>query len=139
MSRNVRLWCYLNAGLLLFLLFVLVFTRAALAENSAAFCLFKLLFHLYCPFCGGTRAAAALLRLDFAAALRYNAFLTFAAIFAVFYDIKVLIALILRRPRPFWLPPAVWWSLLCLLAAFFIARNALLFAGFDPAGDLLRL
>ncbi|MBQ3014183.1 MAG: DUF2752 domain-containing protein, partial [Clostridia bacterium] len=36
-------------------------------------CLMHRLF-IYCPLCGGTRAVAALLRLDFVAALKYNAF-----------------------------------------------------------------
>lgn len=37
------------------------------------FCVFNYLTHLRCPGCGNTRAALSLLRLDFAAAFRFNA------------------------------------------------------------------
>lgn len=138
MSRNVRRFLYLNIGLCLFALVIFAFTRLALDEKSRAFCFFKAFFHLYCPFCGGTRTAAALFRFDILSALRYNAYLTFIAFFTLFYDLKVFFSLLLKKSRPFYLPKWVWWSLLWLLLAFFLARNALLFLGFDPAGDLLR-
>ena len=137
MSKNIRRWILFNAALLFLFLALWGYSRMALAPSGIAFCLFKKLFHLYCPFCGGTRAFASLCRLDFISALRYNAYLTLFAFFAAFYDLLVFIRLLLRRPRPFFLPKWVWWSLLVLLAVFFALRNLFLCAGFDPAGDLL--
>ena len=139
MSKNVRRWMLFNAALLLLFLALLFYARMALAPSGLAFCLFKELFHLYCPFCGGTRAFSALCRFDLISALRYNAYLTLFAFFAAFYDLLILIRLLLHRPRPFSLPKWLWWVLLLLLGVFFLLRNVLLLAGFDPAGDLLFL
>ncbi len=93
---------------------------------------------LYCPLCGGTRAVAALLRLDLASAWNYNAFVTLAAIAAVILDLVALIRLLRGKKRLLPLPACFWIILVVVMVLYAVLRNYLMIAhGYDPAGDLL--
>ena len=48
-------------------------------------CIFHKITGLYCPGCGGTRAIASLLKLDFYQALRYNLIITISIPFVIIY------------------------------------------------------
>ena len=97
-------------------------------------CLFALLFHLYCPGCGCTRAAEALFRLDFAASLAANPSVLVGAALLLYYEI--ILFLRMRRgcgKAPACLP-AVLFGIFFLVYA--VLRNVLLVTlQFDPLGD----
>lgn len=94
-------------------------------------------FFLYCPACGGTRAAEALLRLDVLSALRYNALAVMFAIVAVAFYAKAWIRLNRREERLIIFPNKFWTVCSILIVSFFVLRNLLLIIfGIDPLGDL---
>ncbi len=102
------------------------------------FCAFSRLFHLYCPACGGTRAAVALLRLDVWQSLLYHPVVAVMAALAVYYDGAALLSLISGRME---YARSVRWKTAYLipvaLVLHFVLRNLLLLLGVDPIGDLL--
>lgn len=97
-----------------------------------------LILGLYCPTCGMTRAAHALLRLDFVAAVSYHIGIFPLIATVLYYELVYLRRVLAKRPedaprvRRF---PAFF--LLGFFILFFLARNLLLLAGLDPTGDLL--
>ena len=92
---------------------------------------------LYCPLCGGTRAVAALLRLDLLAALRYNAFVALSAVVLLIMDVVALFRLIAKKERVLPLPSWSWIPFVTLLLIYAVLRNYLMIAhGYDPTGDL---
>ena len=136
--KNLLLFCLFNLLALLTVLAFLFYSRFALSEDSPLFCIFKVLFKGYCPFCGGTRAVNALTHLDVISALRFHAYVVFFALFTVFYEIRVFVRIAKGHPHPFWIPGWAGWGLLILLGVFFIVRNVLLWgAGIDWIGDFL--
>lgn len=82
------------------------------------------LFHVYCPGCGATRAAAALLHGRLAEALHYNALAT-SLLPVLFVYFAVAYVGVLRRGKPAWVPiPAPLAA--CMIAAavvFALVRN----------------
>ncbi|MBE6633018.1 MAG: DUF2752 domain-containing protein [Ruminococcaceae bacterium] len=93
---------------------------------------------LYCPLCGGTRAAAALLRLDFAEALRSNALVVASVPIAAVLYVRAWVRLRRGEEKLFAVPHWTWITAVTALAVFGILRNLLMiFCAFDPLGDLL--
>ncbi len=94
------------------------------------------LLGIYCPTCGLTRAAHALLALDFRAAFLYHPLWPLLATVALYYAAFGLAAAI-RNDGRLLRRATVWplYSTLAALAAFFILRNILLFLGIDMIGD----
>ena len=104
--------------------------------NGYFHCVLHDILHLYCPFCGGTRALFAALRFDLAAVLRLNAALPPAALCFAVLDVRALVLLCRHSEKPLfprWLFPAA----VAYFTLFFVLRVAMLLFGFDPAGDLL--
>ena len=100
------------------------------------YCLTHELFHLYCPLCGGTRAVAALLRLDIVSALRYNPLAVAFALGLVIYDTVSLVRIFgggdLPRVKINWL------AVTLAVVGYSALRNILMIAfGIDPLGELL--
>ena len=94
-------------------------------------------FFIYCPLCGGTRAVAALVRLDFVAAWNYNAFVVILAVMAFCLDIWVWVRYFQKKEPLIILPRWSWIFFCVLLVSYFILRNVLMiFFGIDPTGDL---
>ena len=95
-------------------------------------------FGLYCPTCGMTRAAHALLRLDFAASLAYHPLLPLFIVMVLYYEIAHLCSVLkgrklLRHPR------RMLYFTVGAFVAFFILRNVLLLGfGIDPVGDFIK-
>ena len=94
-------------------------------------------FFIYCPLCGGTRAVAALVRLDFVAAWNYTAFVVILAVMALCLDIWVWVRYFQKKEPLIILPRWSWIFFCVLLVSYFILRNVLMiFFGIDPTGDL---
>jgi len=124
-------------GVLLFLTGIFIL-YADFARKFGSICLFKIFFHGYCPFCGGTRALSALLKLDFASLLTCNAFVGLLAIAGGIYDLLCLYRLLRHDERPFALPRYTGRIILILGLIFFLGRNLLLWVwGIDPIGDFI--
>ena len=122
------------AVLLLFAGYAWLMNRAF--PNGYFHCVLHDILHLYCPFCGGTRAMFAAFRLDFAAVLHLNAALPPAALCVAVLDVRALVLICRRSEKPLF----PHWTLPAAVAYFtlwFVLRVAMLLFGFDPAGDLL--
>ena len=92
--------------------------------------------HLYCPFCGGTRAIGYLLRLDVVNAWRCHPLVVLFAPGGLVLDAIAWERVIRDRPL-FSLPGWIGWGMLGLFFAFGILRNYLMLTfGIDPIGDL---
>ena len=94
-------------------------------------------FFIYCPLCGGTRAVAALVRLDFLAALQYNAFVVLLCFVALAFDVWAWVRYF-QKKEPLIIFPQWGWIALCVVfLTYFILRNCfMIFFGIDPTGDL---
>ena len=130
------LLAHLCAAAVLLLFYGYAWLMGRAFPNGYFHCALHDILHLYCPFCGGTRALFAVFRLDFAAILRLNAALPPAALIFAVLDVRALVLLCRHSEKslfPRWLFPA---AVACFIF-FFVLRVALLLFGFDPAGDLL--
>lgn len=95
-------------------------------------------FFIYCPLCGGTRAVAALIRLDLGAAWNYNALVVILAVIALGLDVWAWVRYFQKKEPLIILPKWSWIAFCTVLVAYFILRNALMiFFGIDPTGDLV--
>jgi hypothetical protein len=91
-------------------------------------CPFHQLFNLQCPGCGATRALAALLHGDVAAAIHVNALATAFFPLAAAYGIFAYSRFLKREPiRPPTLPPATVYAALGITLVFGVIRNLLSF------------
>lgn len=96
-------------------------------------CVMGDLLHLYCPFCGGTRALLALLAGDLKGAFTYHALLLPLGALLLVADgitfFRLCRGVEARYPAVLW--RVAFWALLF----FFLLRNALMLWGIDPTGD----
>lgn len=100
-------------------------------------CFFHDYLHLYCAFCGGTRAISSLLHLQIIEAFRYNALVVGLALGALVLDVIAFVRLLQDKKPLFKYPRWGWIAVICLLVAFFVLRNLLMIVwGIDPTGDL---
>ncbi|MBQ8358282.1 MAG: DUF2752 domain-containing protein [Clostridia bacterium] len=107
-----------------------------LFPNGYLHCVLHDIFHLYCPFCGGTRAFLALLSLHVGEAFRLNSAVLVAGGIALILDLRALLMLICKKEGR--LLPPVWWRIaIAYFAVYTLIRNAALLGGFDRTGDLL--
>lgn len=95
-------------------------------------------FFIYCPLCGGTRAVAALARLDLLAALQYNAFVVLLCVVILALDVWAWVRYAKKKEPLIILPKWAWITFCAVFLAYFILRNCLMiFWGIDPTGDLV--
>ena len=99
------------------------------------YCLCHDLLHLYCPFCGCTRAGIALLRLDFEESIAANPFVIIFCLAFVAYNCISLVR-IWRGKEPLAIKRwAVCFGVLLVL--YMLVRNILMiFFGIDSLGEL---
>jgi len=114
----------------------------ALAKNVRlfGFCGMKEFLHIYCPFCGGTRAFATLFfHFDIVQSLKENILVFFMALRFVLLDITAIYSLIRKKEKIliFLSKEAVVW--LVIIIFYCIVKNVLLiFYSWDPLGELVR-
>lgn len=130
--RPFVLFCAL---LFLFLLGGVAYLSLAVQMPALFACRFAHNLHLYCPGCGGSRALYALLRLDFLASLAANPALLLGLAVLGYYAVAFFRHGRRRGRVSVW--PAILFA--AFLVAYFLLRNILLvFAGFDPLGDMIK-
>ena len=123
-----------------FLLFVLLFFPIYwkhIMELPFNKCSMLEYLHIYCPACGGTRAFRAILELDILSALKYNPIVPLGAVLFIAYEIGMIKHLILKTHREMFIKPWMIYAVLIFWAAYFIARNILLFYGIDLVGNII--
>ena len=126
-TKKLILFFVINSSLLLIALALVIFGRIISNTPYQHFfdCPSLLMFDLYCPFCGATRALGELLDGRILSALIYNpAFILFIPYF-IYYDIASFISIIKKEK----LPNINKWvsiTLIAVLVANWIFRNALL-------------
>lgn len=125
-----------GAGILMALLFPLYMKAASWIGSAFGGCIMHRFF-IYCPLCGGTRAVAALLRFDFAAAWNYNAFVVLLCFAILALDVWAWVRYF-QKKEPLIIFPKWSWIVFCVvLIIYFILRNCfMIFFGIDPTGDL---
>ncbi len=131
---------YLSVHLLLVvgaMLFPLYRSVAAFVGRFISNCILHDRLFLYCPFCGGTRAVGALLRLDLAEALRFNPMVVGLAVILIVLDLIALVRLLLKKEPLIKIPAWLWSCALVIAIGYGVLRNYLMIAhGIDPIGDL---
>lgn len=103
------------------------------------FCAMKEFIHIYCPFCGGTRAFGTLfVKWDLLGSLAENPTIFLIAIRCVILEITAIYAIIRKKDRIFWFvknEATVW---VILFAVYFVIRNIAVFVfHYDPLGDII--
>ena len=89
-------------------------------------CPMHMIFVLYCPLCGGTRALGSLLRGEILNSLIYNPAVLPSLIAFIAYDILALRAILRNEDKIVYIHKSVWIPILVLVTLNFIVRNALL-------------
>ena len=136
--RSGRIYLLIHAVLLVAVLLFPLYRYVAEGITSVlSGCFLHDRLFLYCPLCGGTRAVAALLRLDLFGAFRYNAFVTLVLFLAIVLDLWALVRLLKGRSRLLPLPGWFWIFLSVAMVLYAVLRNDLMIThGIDPVGDL---
>ena len=94
---------------------------------------------LYCPACGMTRSAHALLRLDFKAMITYHPLMPLFILMILFYEVSIFLSAWKRR-RILRHPARMAYFTLAIFLAYFIYRNVMLLVyKVDPIGDFIPL
>ena len=89
-TKDTLLFLFFGIQLLVFLGLSLYLWGVSAGKIPVAFCPFLHLFHLYCPGCGGSRAALALLMGNIVGSFLANPTVLFIAGALVYYEIALL-------------------------------------------------
>ena len=116
--------------------------RAITARIFAVFpsCPMHDFFHIYCPFCGGTRAVDELLHFRFIPAMRCHPVVVLFLGLVLVWDVLAWVRLIRgRNPWSVPVPRPLALTVAGVFVGYWILRNVLLIGfGVDPLGDLAR-
>ena len=100
-------------------------------------CYMSDIFHVYCAFCGGTRAIASLISGDIASALKYNLLIVYLAVALVIYEIQALYFSLKGREDALAIPVPLLWTSIAVFIGYCVVRNLLLICfKYDPLGEL---
>ena len=141
-KKRLKTYLILNATVLIMAVTTVVFRNFTVSHNELHIlslftkCPSTLLFHIYCPICGGTRSIAALMRLDISEAVKCNAFVVFLSVVFIYYDVSSLISIIRGKDRVLYISKYMKIAVFLFLSVFFIVRNIALVYGYDYLGDL---
>lgn len=103
-------------------------------------CILKILFHLYCPGCGGTRAVDAFLHGQFLKSFLYNPTIVYVAVYFLSYYIPAALKLagIWKKHINNMIYLNMLVGLLILVVLNFVVRNLLLvYGGIDYIGECI--
>lgn len=100
------------------------------------YCLCHDLLHLYCPFCGCTRAALALLKLDFVGSFLANPLVILFSLGCIAYNAISIICVVRSRKIPDLGRVGVFVGV-CLLVFFALRNILMIFFGIDTLGELI--
>ena len=131
---NSRLAVFLKANLLLFIVTIVTVILSkimVLAINDT--CTFKQKTGIPCPFCGGTRCAVNIMRLDFIEAFKYHPSTAILLIYIIFIDIMYLIDIIRgnNKNKIIYRIDLIAYAYLILSAIVYIIRLVLIFNHVD--------
>lgn len=102
-------------------------------------CVFKDLFHLYCPGCGGTRSIYHLLHFDFYSSLKAYPPMAFILYFYIDLNLRGILSIMHDEPTPVRDFNMNYLILLPVVIIInFIINNLLLLFGIDRLGDLSK-
>ena len=138
-SRAVALYIGIHVAIPLLCLVAQLVTEVVLKTPNRLLsgCWIHDLLHLYCPLCGGTRAAGAIARFDFLEAFRYNAAVVIFLIVMLAWDVVAFVRLLQKKSRWWSFPRKFWLYMVWLFVGYTILRNLLVMVwGIDPVGDL---
>ncbi len=128
----------IHLAILLYGAMILLWSLLSRRFGVRYFCLSHDLFGIYCPFCGGTRALSALLRLDLLSALACNAAFVFTLPILLFFDVRAFYLILRDHGTDSLFPRPAGISIVVIFAVYFIVRNLLVFVfGIDLTGDFL--
>lgn len=143
-SEGMKMLICFHIGFLIVLLGFCVIKLFPTLENAVfdKTCFFITSFHLYCPGCGGTHALFSILRLDLISALGHNLFAVVLFFTTLYVDVRTICREIKYKNSKPTLPSVPYFTrylLILLIVAFivsFFLKNALLFFGIDPTGQI---
>jgi len=139
LRKNLYILIFLNLSIIAFAVFyTLIFTFINGTEREIS-CLFKEIFGLYCPGCGGSRSLYYFLRFSFVRSFILYPPITFGALVVLDYDIRLSITLIKKntaltdrfRFYTFLLIP------ISIILTFIIRNILLIVFKIDTVGDFL--
>ncbi|MBQ8717911.1 MAG: DUF2752 domain-containing protein [Clostridia bacterium] len=108
------------------------------SEGTRSLCLLHDFVHLYCPGCGGTRAAVALLYGQIGHSLKCNPLTAYLAAGFLALDIRAAVGILRRQPFSLRIPLWYFWVMLAIAVIHCIVRNVLMITvGYDYLGDLV--
>ena len=127
-KRRLIYFTLINITLLLTALSLVTLAKAVRGTpfSLVTDCPSHIIFGLYCPLCGGTRAISSLIRGDLILSLIYNPAVLPALIAFVVYDVFALIAILKNKDKVLKIHKSVWISILAILIINWLVRNALL-------------
>ena len=141
MERNAkRLYIIGNALLPVFAVLILL-VRPLSKRLPVLFggCFLHDWLHLYCAFCGGTRAMEDLVRLNVVEALRHNALVVLLVLCFLIWDVTALIRMLKGHARWWAIPQKSGLIVTVALVAYLVVRNVMMIVWqYDPVGDLGR-
>lgn len=144
LSEGMKMLICFHIGFLIVLLGFYVIKLFPTLENAVfeKTCFFITSFHLYCPGCGGTHALFSLLRFDLISAIQHNLFAVVLFFVALYVDVRTIWREIKYKSSKPTLPSVPYFSryllilLIVTLILSFVLKNALLFVGIDPTGEI---
>ena len=110
------------------------------SDGARSLCLLHDALHLYCPGCGGTRAAVALLFYgQIGHSIKCNPITAYLAVGFLVMDIRAAVGILRRQPFSLRIPLWYFWVMLALAVIHCVVRNILMITvGYDYLGDLVR-
>lgn len=137
-KRQWIIFLSVNLGILLLLGFFPLYEKYVMPLPLNQ-CGSVVLFHLYCPGCGGTRAFKSLLSFDILSSLVFNPIVLILAVGFLAYEIYMVVFLIKRTNRKIFFNEKIFWAFIIFWAVYFIVRNILLICGIDIIGDIAQI
>lgn len=122
MTKKQKIIIAVSAPAIVILLFVFRDSVMSMASFLGG-CTFHKLTGLWCPGCGNTRSVNAMLHGHFLLAVRNNISLPFIAVVLLGFYIELVFSLFGKNIKILTRKAWIWWTILALFGAYFIARN----------------